>query len=95
MDEVNNGRLLEEAQEIIEGRSETHGAPEDSFGRIAAYWSTYLSIQYGLEWELTDADVSEMMALFKLARAQGGGYNEDDYRDRLGYVNLASNLRQK
>ncbi|QRD99688.1 hypothetical protein VOLN27_62 [Halorubrum virus VOLN27B] len=92
---MNNGRLLEEAQEIIEGRSKTHGAPEDSFGRIAAYWSTYLSTQYGLEWELTDADVSEMMALFKLARAQGGDYNEDDYRDRLGYVNLASNLRRK
>ncbi|AGM10814.1 hypothetical protein M192_gp065 [Halorubrum tailed phage 8] len=93
MDEINNGVLLEEAKEIIEGRSETHGPPEDSFSRIAAYWSTYLSIQYGLEWELTSSDVAELMALFKLARAQGGDYNEDDYRDRLGYVNLASNLR--
>ncbi|WP_144797572.1 DUF6378 domain-containing protein [Halorubrum depositum] len=94
MDGVNNGRLLEEAQEIIEGRSETHGSAEDSFGRIAEWWTTYLSTEYGSDLTLKDADVGEMMELFKLARAQGGDYHEDDYRDRLGYVNLASNLRR-
>ena len=94
MDEVNNGRLLDEAAEIIEGRSETHGAPEDSFQRIAHYWNAYF-INSGIpDPNITPSDVADLMALFKLARAQGGDYHEDDYRDRLGYVTLASNLRR-
>lgn len=86
--------LLTDAQEIIEGRSETHGSPEDSFGRIAQYWTLYLSIEGKTDCELSKADISEMMALFKLARAQDGEYNDDDYRDRLGYVNFASEFRE-
>jgi hypothetical protein len=93
MTEVNDARLMDEAKEIIEGRSETHGAPEDSFQRIAHYWNAYFLSTGCPDPNIRPADVAEMMALFKLARAQGGDYNEDDYRDRLGYVNLASNLR--
>ncbi len=91
---MNDTQLLREAAEIAEGKSETHGSPEDSFGRIANYWSTYLDIEGKLFEELNKADVAEMMALFKLARAQGGEYNEDDYRDRLGYTNFANEFRQ-
>lgn len=91
-----NTDLLDDAAKIIDGRSETHGSPEDSFKRIASYWNTYLSIEGKMDLEktyVTEADVAEMMALFKLARAQSGEYNDDDYRDRLGYVTLASELR--
>lgn len=89
-------KLLDEAANIIEGKAETHGDPEDSFERIAKYWNAYLQIEGKIDLEntyVTEADVAEMMALFKLARAQGGEYNEDDYRDRLGYTNFASQFR--
>lgn len=85
--------ILSEAEEIIEGKAETHGAPEDSFERIAGYWTLYLSIEKGIDIELTEADTAEMLALFKLARAQSGRYNEDDYRDRVGYCKFASDFR--
>jgi hypothetical protein len=85
--------LLTEVQEIIEGKSDTHGSPEDSFGRIARYWTLYLDIEGVLYEEISRADVAEMLSLFKLARAQSGEYNDDDYRDRLGYTNFANNFR--
>jgi len=86
--------LLSEAEDIIDGKSEDHGPPEDSFARIASYWQTYIEIEYGEPVEFDEADVAEMMALFKLARAQSGRYNEDDYRDRAGYIHWANELRQ-
>lgn len=85
--------ILTEAEEIIEGKSETHGSPEDSFERIAHYWTTYLEIEGKTDSEITEADVADMLALFKLARAQSGRYNEDDYRDRAGYVKFANDFR--
>lgn len=91
---MTNTDLLHEAADIVDGKSETHGAPEDSFGRIARYWTLYLDIEGKLFDELTKADVAEMMDLLKLARAQSGEYNEDDYRDRMSYANFASNFRE-
>jgi hypothetical protein len=87
MDTDSRGDILREAADIIEGRSETHGDPEDSFATIAAYWQTYL--EQRSEGELTKRDVAEMLALFKLARAQNGESNSDDHRDRAGYVAFA------
>jgi len=86
--------ILTEADDIIEGKSDTHGPPEDSFGRIAGYWNTYLRIEHDPDMMLDMADVAEMLALFKLARAQSGRYNEDDYRDRVGYCKFASDFRK-
>lgn len=85
--------ILTEAEEIIEGKAETHGPPEDSFDRIGGYWTLYLCIEHGLDIELSKADVAEMLALFKLARAQSGRYNDDDYRDRAGYLHFANEFR--
>lgn len=85
--------LLDDAAQIIDGKDDEHGDAEDSFGRIAAYWTTYLQIEHNVDVSLDQSDVAEMMALFKLARAQSGRYNDDDYRDRLGYVAFASEHR--
>jgi len=87
--------ILKEAEQIIEGKSDTHGSPEDSFGRIAEYWSVYLNIEHNLDVTLTKADTAELLALFKLARAQSGRYNKDDYRDRVGYCKFASDFRNQ
>jgi hypothetical protein len=88
-------KLLEDVSDIIEGRSKKHGAPENNFEDIARYWNAYLEGEGKLFESIEGGDVSEMMALFKLARSQGGEYNEDDYRDRLGYVLFANEFNNE
>lgn len=87
--------ILEDAQRIKDGKSEQHGDPEDSFQRIAHYWNTYLIIGGCVDPNIKPADVAEMMGLFKLARAQSGRYNVDDYRDMVGYFDHANRLRNE
>ncbi len=87
--------LFDEAKEIIEGRSGTHGTPERNFQNIANYWTLYLNIEnkLSINERLSKADVAEMMDLLKFARGQTGEFNEDDYRDRMSYTNFAANYR--
>ena len=79
------GSLLDEAKRTITGeRQDQYGAPEDSFDRIAAYWTTYLGRR------VSALDVAHLMALLKLARAQGQGFQRDNYVDIAGYVSIAA-----
>lgn len=82
------GRVLDRAREIVEvDRRNEHGAPERTFGSIAAYWTTYLR-QRGLLTEaqtLQPDDVCRLMVLLKIAR--GGG--ADNAVDAAGYAALA------
>lgn len=79
------GRLLDEAKRTITGeRQDQYGAPEDSFSRIAAYWTTYLGRP------VSALDVAHLMALMKLARAQGQGFKRDNYVDLAGYAAIAA-----
>lgn len=84
-----NTQILRDAAAITEGRSETHGAPEDSFARIARYWNDYLLNEGVTDPNITEGDVADLLALFKLARSQGGDPNPDDNRDRVGYISFA------
>ena len=86
--------ILREAAEITEGRSETHGAPEDSFTRIARYWTDYL-VNEGYDVDVAEGDVADLLALFKLARSQGGDSNPDDNRDRVGYITFAEAFKME
>lgn len=88
-----NTKILYEAAEITEGRSETHGAPEDSFARIARYWNDYLVNEGVTDPSITEGDVADLLALFKLARSQGGEHNPDDNRDRVGYIGFAESFK--
>ena len=79
------GSLLDEAKQTITGeRQDQYGAPEDSFSRIAAYWTTYLGRP------VSALDVAHLMALMKLARAQGQGFKRDNYVDLAGYAAIAA-----
>ena len=79
------GSLLDEAKATICGaRQDQYGAPEDSFPRIAAYWTTYLGRP------VSALDVAHLMALMKLARAQGQGFKRDNYVDLAGYAAIAA-----
>lgn len=81
----NLGSLLDEAKRTITGeRQDQYGAPEDSFSRIAAYWTTYLGRP------VSSLDVAHLMALMKLARAQGQGFKRDNYVDLAGYAAIAA-----
>jgi hypothetical protein len=82
-------RLLTDAVEIIDGRSDTHGAPERNFENIANKWSEYLGV------DISAADVAEMMIRLKLARSETGEFNKDDYRDMVSYANFAANFHNE
>lgn len=73
------GHLLHRAAAIVGGaRRRAHGPPERSFGKIAAYWSTYLGVP------VSPVQVCQMMILLKVAR----GAKEDDCLDAAGYAAL-------
>ena len=79
--------LLQEVEDIIcEERQDTYGAPEQSFGRIADYWSIYLGTP------VTAVQVANMMILLKIARMQGPVYKRDNYLDAAGYAIIAASM---
>lgn len=80
--------ILREAEEILDGRADTHGEPEDNFDAIAQMWSAYLGV------EVAAHEVADLMALLKLARA-GSNHDGDNRRDLAGYASLGEHLEQR
>lgn len=60
--------------------------------RIAAYWTTYLNNRPDKSLPLSPTDAAFMMALLKMARAQNGNTNPDDFVDFVGYGACAGQL---
>jgi hypothetical protein len=89
-------KSLEEADKIISSeRQDQYGSPEDSFDRIARYWSVYLNLSsekmgVTLPIKLDARDVALMMTLFKLAREQGPQSKRDNMIDAIGYLAIAA-----
>ena len=81
--------VLDIANEIIHGeRAQSYGSAEDSFARIAEFWTTHLSNKLP-EGTVVDAyDVAIMMTLMKCARAQTD-IKQDTFVDIAGYAALA------
>lgn len=83
-------KCLREACEIVNGaRNQTYGNVEDSFSRIASFWSTYLNTV------VTPIDVAMMMVLLKTARASEGPSHLDNYVDVAGYAACAYELTKE
>ena len=81
---------LEAAAATVGGRDGSHGEPEDNFGRIATFWSTYLDL------DIESHDVAAMMALLKVARiASGDPTNYDHWVDIDGYGALGAHLADR
>lgn len=93
MDELLHKRadLLHEAEVIVcNDREGQYGKPEDSFSRIAEYWSVYLQRSIKAE------DVAVMMTLFKIARIQTGiSYKADSWVDAIGYLACGGEIAGK
>lgn len=81
-------KTLEEAIAlIVNDRNSDYGEPEDNFGRIASFWSTYL------EREVTMAQVADMMTLLKMARLVHQPDHHDSRVDAAGYLAIGDELR--
>ena len=79
---MTRGEILDRAKEIItKDRNNQYGEPEDIFDVIAAFWDTYLGIDY-----LTAVDVANMMVLFKIARNVTSETKIDTFIDIAGYA---------
>jgi hypothetical protein len=65
---------------VTRDRQATHGEPEDSFSRIAAYWGVYLNR------DISSKDVAIMMTMLKIARLDENPSNRDNWIDACGYL---------
>lgn len=88
--ENSRNEILEKAKDIINGsRQEQYGKAEDSFNKIAKFWSAYLNI------DISKSQVADLMILLKIARNDNTKYKEDTYIDICGYAALGAELKEK
>ena len=72
--------ILEKARQCVCGdRDVQYGSPEESFKRIADYWSLYI------DKPISPQDVAIMMILFKVAREENKD-KADNWIDIAGYA---------
>lgn len=85
---VTRDEILEKARQCISGdRDHQYGSPEESFNRIADYWSTFLNK------EISARDVAIMMILFKIAREEHST-KTDNWVDMCGYAACGGELNE-
>ena len=81
---------------VCTDRKQQYGKPENSFSVIADFWSLYIKHKYDIDIELTAADASMMLALFKVARGVTAVTQKlDTYVDICGYAACAGELECK
>lgn len=79
--EASRATILDTAKQYVtRDRQNTHGKPEDSFRRIAAYWGVYLNR------DISSKDVAIMMTMLKIARLDENPSNRDNWIDACGYL---------
>ena len=84
---MNRADILTTAHTTITvDRAATYGSAENTFGRIAAFWSAHL------DHPVTAGDVAVMMVLFKAARINGNPGHLDSYVDLVGYAAIGGEL---
>jgi len=79
--------LLEAAKKIIEERGKDYGDINQSFNRIAKFWSAYKGV------EITPKDVAAMMMLLKISRWVTSD-KPDTLLDIVGYAECAEKLNK-
>lgn len=88
--QLERDRILNKAHEIINGeRQGTYGSAEDSFSRIAEFWTAYTG-NY-----ISATDVANMMVLMKIARNASGVYKDDNWIDICGYAALGGEIQKR
>ena len=97
MSKENRETILSEVKKIIcNDRNEQYGEPEDSFEKIADYWTTYLKhncVAPDADCCLCARDVAILMVLFKLARMETSQFvSYDSFIDAIGYMTCATDI---
>lgn len=84
---MNRKQILDDAANaVLRDRAETHGEPENSFPKIARYWSIFLGVEIH-PWQVAGA-----LALLKVARLQTSPKNPDNWADLAGYAACGGEL---
>ncbi len=84
---MNRQDCLDEAMVIVhQDRNSEYGEPEDNFGDIGAYWTTFLRKKLKENEQITTPDVAIMSALIKVSRIQNTPTHEDSWVDIAGYA---------
>ena len=79
------GDAATKAQEIVNGRAENYGEPEDNFAKIAKVWTGLLADKLQKDEEIFPEDVACLMAGLKLCR-ETWMHDEDNLVDTIGYI---------
>lgn len=80
--------LDQAAAAVLKNRASVYGTPEDSFGTIAEFWTTFLR-RRGLLVEgraISSPEVAALLALLKLARIGETIDHADSIVDLAGYA---------
>ena len=89
MDQKN---IIQEAADLITGdRQDDYGNIDDNYEMTAAFWEGYLKKKE----KIKPSDAAIMMVLLKISRMAKGTWNKDTFADAIGYLGIASALRQK
>ena len=79
--------ILKAAEDCVcRDRQATHGAPENSFGKIASVWSALLGIT------IRDDQVAIMLNALKGVRAWDNPGHDDNWVDMAGYAACGGEL---
>lgn len=74
--------------EILDERGVSYGTPENSFERIALYWSIYL------DKTITETDVALMMMILENVR-KTEKHKDVNFLNLVGYAACAARLNKK
>ena len=89
-------RVLSEAERCVCGqREQDYGTPEDSFQKIAALWTAYMSNNSIVDTVFSASDVAVMMALLKIARISENPQHMDSWVDGCGYFACGGEIAGK
>ena len=89
-------RVLSEAERCVCGqREQDYGTPDDSFQKIAALWTAYLSQNSIVDTVFSAYDVAVMMALLKISRISENPQHMDSWVDLAGYAACGGEIAWK
>ena len=84
---MNRQEILKAAEDCVcRDRQATHGAPENSFGKLAAVWSARLGIN------ITPAHAAILLSDLKTVRAWDNPGHADNWVDGAGYMACGGEL---
>lgn len=85
--------ILDQAMKCISGeRAQDYGTPEHSLTTIGRLWAGYINGKFATNIDISGADASAMMVLFKMARVATGHNKEDNWVDAAGYAACGGEL---